>query len=437
MMMNRRMKVLLSLGCVFGLAPVLFSQTLRIIDYQKHLNPKYQKVERSSTDYIIIHTSEAGKKSTLHTLSRGKKVSSSHRTIGGHANYAIDRLGNCYLILDPRYRADHAGKSMWNGTEDLSNHSIGIELVGFHYGTITRLQYQAISNLLDILQSRFQVRDRDVLTHAQISYGNPNYWFKKKHRGRKKCALNFVRKEAGLIGMWDYDPDVREKRLTQDPIIHNTFYSSQALARNRIAPVTGAPPLLPEGITNIIDPAHTAWSIAGEEYNQPSTLYLFPDGRKIPGDQVESAVGWGEIPAGTEVLLNHSIGPDGMDGPVFTISSRNTAWSFAGRQYNDPHTFYLYPNQQLLRGDQIPDWDFLPNNTRMIINYSGPHTIKAETGHTPWGIARELAKAPQTLYLIPGRGFIAGDKITDFSKIPRGSRLFLKIQTERSQNADR
>jgi hypothetical protein len=403
-------------------------QSLRIIDYQKNLNPGFEKVSRKSTRFIVIHTSEAGKKSTLYTLSHGKKVSSSHRTLGGHANYAIDRLGNCYRILSPEYRADHAGRSMWDCQEDLSTHSIGIELVGFHYGTITPQQYRTISDLLDILQSRYKISDRNVLTHAQVSYGQPNYWFKNNHRGRKKCALNFVRKKAGLIGMWEYDPDVRSKRLTQDPIIEKTFYSPRALALNRIEPEISSEPDPQDIITNVIDKDHTAWSIAGEEYNSSSTLYIFPDGQKLPGDQVESRVGWGELPAGTEVLLNHSTDLSMMTGPVFIISRQNTAWSYAGRKYNHPTTFYLYPNHKLLGGNQIPDWDFLPPGTRMIVDYSGPHLIEAKTGRTPWGIAREKAASPETIYFIPGRGFITGDKIGNFSRIPRGSQLFLKIR---------
>lgn len=410
------------------LALPAFCQSLQIIDYQKNLNPGFKKVPRESTRFIVIHTSEAGKKSTLYTLSQGKKVSRSHRTLGGHANYAIDRLGHCYRILDPKYRADHAGRSMWDELEDLSDHSIGIELVGFHYGTITSQQYRTVSDLLDLLQARYKVPDQNVLTHAQVSYGQPNYWFKKNHRGRKKCALNFIRKNAGLIGMWEYDPDVRAKRLTQDPIIEKTFYSQTALALNRIEPVRASAPEIQNTITNLIDKEHTAWSIAGEEYNSRNTLYIFPDGQKLTGHQVEAQIGWGELPAGTEVLLNHSTDLSMMTGPVFRISRQNTAWSYAGRKYNSPTTFYLYPNHKLLGGNQIPDWDFLPPGTRMIVDYSGPHLIEAKAGRTPWGIARDRADSPDTIYFIPGRGFVPGNRIENFSRIPRGSQLFLKNQ---------
>ena len=61
-----------------------------IIDYQRHLNKRFKKVSRLSTQFIVIHTSEAGLTSTLRTLSRGKNVGR-YRTIGGHTNYCIAR----------------------------------------------------------------------------------------------------------------------------------------------------------------------------------------------------------------------------------------------------------------------------------------------------------------------------------------------------------
>lgn len=401
-----------------------FSSNLKLTNYQKYLNRRFQKVRRTSTDFIIIHTSEAGKKSTLHTLSDGKRISKYHRTPGGHANYAIDRAGIIYKILDPVYRADHAGKSMWNNMVKISDHSIGIELVGFHYGTITEHQYSALADLLVILQARFKVEDKNVLTHSQISYGDRNYWFNKKHRGRKKCALNFIRKKAGLIGMWDHDPDVRAKRLLQDPIITKSFYSKKAIAMNKISP--RLIPVDTSTISNIINKDRTAWSIAGEEYNKSTTLYIFPDKSKSRGDQIKYKIGWGDIPSGTEVLLNQSTEILNITGPIYTLSKNNTAWSFAGRKYNSKHTFYLYPDNQLLNGIKIPDWDDLPNNTKIIVDYTGPYEIKARVGKTPWGIAKKNASSPLTIYFIPEKGFITGDQIKDFSNIPKGSKIFLK-----------
>ncbi len=73
------------------------STYLSITSFEKVLNRKFVKRRRKSTRFIIIHTSEAGKRSTLRTLSEGKRIRN-YWTKGGHANYMIDRSGKIYRI---------------------------------------------------------------------------------------------------------------------------------------------------------------------------------------------------------------------------------------------------------------------------------------------------------------------------------------------------
>lgn len=421
-----------------------------IIDYQKHLNKRFKKVSRLSTRFIIIHTSEAGLASTLRTLSRGKHVGR-YRTIGGHTNYCIARDGQIYRILHHRYRADHAGLSMWNGLEDISSHSLGIELVGYHYGTITPGQYQSLSRLLKILQRTYRIPDKNVLTHSQVSYGKPNLWFKRPHRGRKRCALNFEREKAGLKDAWGYDPDVKAGRLARDRHIYAMFYkktpkqtkekdimvsASSPKAAEKPGTTTTVESTSPndtetistvKNLTNVISRDNTAWNIAGEDYDDSTTLYILPGKRAIRGDQIEKTIGWKRIPAGTRVLLNQPPDTEKEEGPIFLISKEYTAWSFAGPDYSRPSTFYVLPNGRITPGNRVSDWDSLPDGTRMIIGYNGPFTIRNQKGKTPWGIAGKAHNHPQTLYLIPGKGLITGDKVNDFKYLPRGSKIFLKI----------
>ncbi|MDX2500803.1 MAG: N-acetylmuramoyl-L-alanine amidase, partial [Deltaproteobacteria bacterium] len=173
-----------------------------IIDYRRQLNPEFKKVKRAKTSYIIVHTSELGLNPTLKVISKGKRLSARRRTRGGHTHYVIARDGRTYRILDRQYKADHAGLSMWNGQADISKISIGIELVGYHYSPITTQQYRSIGFLIDILQDVYNLSDRAVLTHSQVAYGFPNRWFKQNHRGRKRCAKNFIRAKAGLGPTW-------------------------------------------------------------------------------------------------------------------------------------------------------------------------------------------------------------------------------------------
>lgn len=457
---------------------------LKIIDYRKHLNKRFKKVHRASTRYIIVHTSEAGLSSTLRTLSRGKSMGR-YRTVGGHSHYAIARDGRVYRILSHNIRADHAGLSMWNGVEDISSHSLGIELVGFHYGSITSQQYHSLSLLLNQLQRLYKIKDKNVLTHSQVSYGRPNIWFKRSHRGRKRCALNFERERAGLKDAWHYDPDVRKGRLLRDHHIYAMFYKRKprkvtnkepeevqtaAVAQTQ-PPVTTSPPVNATGsgqepalpktstpsnptgeapttavstgvaesgaitvnlksvnnVSNIISKLNTAWNIAGEDYDDSTTLYILPDNRRVRGDQLGNLIGWNNIPRGTTVLVNQSPELQEKKGPIFTITREFTAWSFAQRDYRKHSTFYFLPDGRVRSGNRMSDWDDLPNGTRMIIGYKGPISIRNVRGQTPWGIAGRAHNSPETIYLIPGIGLRTGDEVKDFSDLPRGASLFLKI----------
>ena len=199
---------------------------------------------------------------------------------GGHTHYVIARNGATYRVVDKAYVADHAGISMWEGQTDISKVSIGIELVGYHYDTITQYQYRSVGLLIDVLQGVYGLDDRSVLTHSQVAYGRPNRWFKKNHRGRKRCAKNFIRAKAELGPTWNYDPDVRAGRLIADPQLAEVFYGrAQYYAEGSV------------NDANVISKTNSAWSIAGEDYDSSTTVYKFPDGRLLAGDQISGPGG--------------------------------------------------------------------------------------------------------------------------------------------------
>jgi len=383
-----------------------------IIDHRPRLNRKYKKVTRRQTKYIIVHTSELGLKTTLKVVSKGKRFRNGRRTNGGHAHYVIARDGRTYRTLDRRYVADHAGRSMWNGQKGISRVSIGIELVGYHYATITPKQYRSVGRLIAILQDVYGLDDRAVLTHSQVAYGRPNRWFSKDHRGRKRCAKNFVRSRAGLGPTWRHDPDVRTGRLMADPHLATVFYGKQ-----RGTSLAGG--------ANVISKTNTAWMIAGGDYDSKTTVYKFPDGRLLAGDQVASKVGWDRMPAQTVVLLNQ----DGSDellknkGPVKTITSGVTAWSLAGRSYNRKTTIYFLPSGGVKLGSAINDWDDLPIKTRLIVGYNGPYEIRKD--RSAYRIAGKGYKDPKTIYYLPSNQILGGNKISDFSRLQSGTLIFL------------
>jgi N-acetylmuramoyl-L-alanine amidase len=383
-----------------------------IIDKQRQLHHRFKKIPRNETKYIIVHTSEAGLKTTLKLVSKGKFLRGRRLTYGGHANYVIARNGRTYRTLDKKYEANHAGLSMWKGETDISKISIGIELVGYHYTRITDKQYRSIGILIDILQDVYHLDDSAVLTHSQVAYGEPNRWFKKKHRGRKRCAKNFDRAEAGLGPTWSFDPDVKSGRLRADPELAAIYYGRRIVTASRFP-------------SNVITKSNAAWTIAGEDYNSPSTLYQFPDGRIIPGDQIDKRDGWKSIPRKTIVLLNQ----DNYNnlkknrGPVKIISNGLTAWTFAGQDYKKKTTFYFFPRGGMKNGRQISDWDDLPSETKVIVGYSGPYKVTSR--RPPLEIAGMRYKKESTIYYFPNKKLIPGDQVKDFRRLPRGVLIFL------------
>jgi len=383
-----------------------------IIDNRSKLNRNFKKIRRRKTKYIIVHTSELGLKSTLRVVSKGKHLRSGKRTAGGHAHYVIARNGRTYRILDKRYKADHAGLSMWNGESDISSVSIGIELTGYHYASISDRQYRSVGMLIDILQKVYNLDDHAVLTHSQVAYGKPNRWIKKDHRGRKRCAKNFIRARAGVSPVWTFDPDVRSGRLTADTRLAKVFYVRRVHKDER-----------DEG--NVVSSTNTAWSIAGDDYDAETTVYKFPDGRRYTGDQIADAVGWNGIPVKTTVLLNQENGIPltEADSPIRTITDGLTAWSIAGKMYNHKTTIYFLPSGRMKTGSGISDWDDLPERTKLIIGYQGPY--KLDANRSSYEIAGPGYRNRNTIYYLPSRELLAGDEIKDFTKLPAGTLMFL------------
>jgi len=383
-----------------------------IVDLRSRLNRDFKKVKRRKTKYIIVHTSELGLKTTLRVVSKGKRLRNNRSTDGGHTHYVIARNGRTYRILDKKYEADHAGISMWKGETDISKISIGIELVGYHYASISESQYRSLGILIEILQRVYGLDDRAVLTHSQVAYGKPNRWFRKNHRGRKRCAKNFIHAKAKVSTTWSYDPDVRSGRLLADPQLSEVFY---VRGGSFTKPADG----------NIISRRNTAWSIAGEDYDSRTTVYKFPNGHVYTGDQISSKMGWSRIPAKTVVLLNQEddISVIRSAGPVKIISDRLTAWSLAGYKYNYKTTIYFLPSGKIKSGSKISDWDELPAKTRLIVGYRGPYKLYKH--RSAYRIVGSKYNDRKTVYYLPSKKLLAGNEIDDFTQLPSGTLIFL------------
>ena len=173
--------------------------------YRSPRNP--ERAIRESTRLIVLHTTEAPARGSLNKLSEM-----------GECHFCVTEEGNIYRIVDRDREAFHAGRSMWNGAEDVDRFSIGIECVGYHNKPMPLVQLYAIRDLVHELMSMYRLSDDKVVCHSNVAYGAPNKWQKKKHRGRKRCGMLFampsVRRVLGLKTRVARDPDTAAGRLT-------------------------------------------------------------------------------------------------------------------------------------------------------------------------------------------------------------------------------
>ena len=208
--------------------------------YRSPRNPERQV--RASTELIVLHTTEAPARSSLNKVSDR-----------GECHFCVTEDGSVYRIVDRDREAFHAGRSMWNGKEDVDKFSIGIECVGFHDKAMPAAQIRAIRTLVKELQSMYRLPDHKVVCHSHVAYGAPNKWHKYRHRGRKRCGMLFampsVRRQLGLATRPAYDPDTRAGRLKQaDPYLQKVLYGrvdTMAAVYGAPKPASPAPKLTP------------------------------------------------------------------------------------------------------------------------------------------------------------------------------------------------
>jgi hypothetical protein len=416
---------------------------LKIIDYQKRLNPRFAKRARKSTRHLVIHSTEGSLPSSLRTLSRGKVRRRRYVSRGGHAHYLIAKNGTVYRILDPRFRANHAGVSMWNGLKGLSDHSLGIELEGYHNVPFADRQYRSLKELLGILQKRFRVKDRDVLEHYRVAYSKPNRFHRKRLRGRKRDpgADNFDRRRAGLTDQYPHDPDVVAGRIGGDPGRVQVARKSQSQTPARKSqsqmPARKAEkredngsltaPAADRQTDNTITASRTAWKIAGRQYKAATTLYRFPDGRSLRGHEIQD---WSDIPPGTQIELgveeDKVVSAERAEVLLPVVGRDMSPWKIANALHNSSFTYYLYPSGKILAGHRIERFADVPPGTRVLIAY---RRVPRPSTEDPLGEdLDDVFLSHQTLYLLPDGALQSGEQIENFARLPRGTIAFTKVE---------
>jgi N-acetylmuramoyl-L-alanine amidase len=397
------------------------AQGLKISDSYSPLNHK--RPLRPQTRYIILHTTEGDLAGSLRKIRRY-----------GEAHYFVTSAGEVYRIIERERIATHAGRSMWEGRSTLDNFSIGIEVVGFYDRDITAAQYDALRELLRQLKSLYRLKDENILTHSMVAYGRPNRFHSKKHRGRKRCGMIFanpdVRRRLGLSAGPGRDPDVAARRLiVADPELHRLLYRPPAVLAASFKPA-GQQSLAGQrsGDAMVIAKGVNAWRIAREKYDDPATVYVYPDGTRFRGNEIRE---WDNIPAGTAVLFldGDQEREQEFEGFLEIGKDGNTVRELAGDLYADAATIYFFPDGLIRTGAELNGAASMrrllnapPKGTRALVGYIyGGYVQK---GRAASRIAGNKWNYPSTFYRLPDGRILSGDEIDD-KIIPARTLIFM------------
>ncbi|MBQ9432337.1 MAG: N-acetylmuramoyl-L-alanine amidase [Kiritimatiellae bacterium] len=370
---------------------------------------------RKSTTLIVLHTTEAPSNSALRKL----------RDLG-ECNYCVTESGRVYRIIDHRREAYHAGRSMWNGRTNVDSFSVGIEICGYHNKPLTAAQYRAVADLVGELKNIYRIPDQNVVSHAHVAYGTPNKWHKRSHRGRKRCGMLFaqpaIRKRLNLKKRPAFDPDVSAGRLVVgDQYLNQVLYGKALPVVSKIA-TPGKPPEVGVQLaeeSNVISPQHSAWYIARDAYNDPTTIYRFPNGTVKRGNQIAD---FRLIPTGTKVEVNSP--QENHPDTYQVIGVNGRARDIAGDEALSAETIYVYPNGRIYQGSQLNAEKVLklPYNTKVLVGYKKGGPISASRPAS--AICGGKWRSKDTFFLIYTE-LVPGNKVDD-SKIPAGTYVFYK-----------
>jgi N-acetylmuramoyl-L-alanine amidase len=356
---------------------------------QNDYSPKNAKCQvRKSTKFIILHTTEGNDQSSRSTV-RERAL----------CNYLVLTNGTVLRIVDKHRISNHAGRSIWNGQRDISSCSIGIEIVGYHDKPPTNAQIRALRTLLGQLMSIYNVPSDRVLTHSMVAYGTPNKYHKYIHRGRKRCAMWYTQKEnRKLIGLGPIpsrDPDEKFCKPA-DKELCDFIYKQKGGS-------------MPKSVGNVIKKDVSAWMIARDQYNHPTTLYTFPNGEKRHGHEIKD---WSSLPIGTKVTLEQGTISEDVNMDL-QILGNQTLWSIAGSEYNSCYTILFLPDGRIRTGAELSaeELNRLPKETKVLVGYVYGGRVGKD--RTPYSFLKGKWNYPSTFYYHNG-ALQRGNEITAF-----------------------
>jgi hypothetical protein len=171
--------------------------------------------------------------------------------------------------------------------------------------------------------------------------------------------------------------------------------------------------------SNVIGKSRGAWDIARDAYDDPTTLYVMPDGSQKRGNQIGN---FKLLPPGTKVTVNAPA--DNRTETYQVVGINGRAQDIAGDEVLAATTIYVYPDGRYERGSQLKADAVLklPYGTKVLLGYAVGGPIANNRPAT--AICGNRWRSADTFFLISGV-LVPGNKVDD-GKIPVGTMLFFK-----------
>lgn len=134
-----------------------------IID--KKVNFGWRKSSAREINSIIIHSTFNNSGGEFYDIDLIIKQFSNYKV---SSHYLIGRDGDIYRLVNEENIAFHAGKSrLPDGTNNINEHSIGIELVTSFTETPTEIQIKSLIELVNDIKNRHNIKY--ILRHSDIA----------------------------------------------------------------------------------------------------------------------------------------------------------------------------------------------------------------------------------------------------------------------------
>ena len=145
-------------------------------------------------DMIVLHAVAYPPKKAIQTFI-DNRVSS---------HYVIGRDGEIWQLAGEKHRAWHAGKSSWQGKDDINSHAIGIELCSSTLGqtAFSQKQQSSLTSLLKRLIKKYRIKPENIVGHSDIAptrKPDPGKAFFWKKLAEQNIGLWYDLKDAAKI----------------------------------------------------------------------------------------------------------------------------------------------------------------------------------------------------------------------------------------------